>query len=274
MFQDGASAQVFSRIFSHLLDVSWGKLEAITPAVFFVIPEIKHLGECVEKAWQLQRRRLVDFKVEFGINSIGELLLADVIDNDSWRILDDAGNYDDKQVYRDGGDLNEVTRKYRLVSGLADRFELPKQSLIFWRGSDKDKLDFYDDLRALYPEAVLEMPIITCSAHKQPAQAYRLLTEAVSKIPDSVIVVFVALSNGAGPMLSANVTVPVMTVPLNYRAFPDDVWSSLRTPSNVPVMTVLEPANAVLAALQILAMRNPAIYATLRLEQEKRLVSL
>ncbi|MFA4846536.1 MAG: phosphoribosylaminoimidazolesuccinocarboxamide synthase, partial [Patescibacteria group bacterium] len=57
----------------------------------------------LEKAWQLVGRRLVDFKVEFGINAGGELRLADVIDNDSWRVLAE-GRYIDKQLYRDGTD--------------------------------------------------------------------------------------------------------------------------------------------------------------------------
>jgi phosphoribosylcarboxyaminoimidazole (NCAIR) mutase len=39
-------------------------------------------------------------------------------------------------------------------------------------------------------------------------------------------------------------------------------------------MTVLEPANAVLAALQILAIRNPSIYAALRYLQEERLSNM
>ena len=38
-------------------------------------------------------------------------------------------------------------------------------------------------------------------------------------------------------------------------------------------MTVLEPANAVLAALQILSARNPRIYAHLRGEIESRTVN-
>jgi phosphoribosylaminoimidazole carboxylase/phosphoribosylaminoimidazole-succinocarboxamide synthase len=38
----------------------------------------------------------------------------------------------------------------------------------------------------------------------------------------------------------------------------------------VPVMTVLEPANAILAALQILSARNPRIYAQIRSEIESR----
>jgi phosphoribosylaminoimidazole carboxylase / phosphoribosylaminoimidazole-succinocarboxamide synthase len=47
----------------------------------------------------------------------------------------------------------------------------------------------------------------------------------------------------------------------------------LRAPSAVPVMTVLDPANAVLAALQILSGRNPRLYAKVRGEIENRTVN-
>jgi phosphoribosylaminoimidazole carboxylase/phosphoribosylaminoimidazole-succinocarboxamide synthase len=67
--------------------------------------------------------------------------------------------------------------------------------------------------------------------------------------------------------------VPVITVPASIKEFPDDLWSSLRAPSAVPVMTVLEPANAVLAALQILSGRNPRLYAKVRGEIESRTVN-
>ena len=38
-------------------------------------------------------------------------------------------------------------------------------------------------------------------------------------------------------------------------------------------MTVLEPSNAVLAALQILSARSPLVYARLRAELETRMVN-
>lgn len=228
----------------------------------------------LEKAWQLQGRTLVDFKVEFGIDSDGRLLLADVIDNDSWRVVDSDGGYMDKQVYRDGGSLNEVTAKYRQVTELTGRFALPKQQILLWRGSDKDDSTPFSDALRKFPNlhgGLVSAEYVTCSAHKNPSHAYRLLQKCFAEIPDTVIIAYVGMSNGAGPILAANATVPVITVPASCKEFPEDVWSSLRMPSNVPVMTVLSPANAVLAALQILAMRNPAIYAALRLEQEKRL---
>src|SRR3989344_3021019 len=229
----------------------------------------------LEKAWQLQGRKLVDFKVEFGLSPNGVLMLADVIDNDSWRVMDASGGYIDKQVYRDGGDLNEVTSKYQQVAELTSRFSLPHQQLILWRGSDKDDFNlFHGPLRKLIPGYELKTSEVTCSMHKQPARAYRMLQRLISEVPDSVLLAYVGMSNGAGPTLAANATVPVITVPASYKKFPEDVWSSLRMPSNVPVMTVLNPANAVLAALQILALRNPLIYATLRFDQEKRLTEI
>lgn len=75
----------------------------------------------LERAWADQGRKLVDFKIEFGLDSAGRLLVADVIDNDSWRLIQD-GNYIDKQVYRDGGDLSDVARNYHQVSELTKNF--------------------------------------------------------------------------------------------------------------------------------------------------------
>ena len=95
----------------------------------------------------------------------------------------------------------------------------------------------------------------------------------IQEVPDSIVIAYIGRSNGAGPTLSAMSTIPVITVPASIKEFPDDLWSSLRAPSAVPVMTVLEPANAVLAALQMLSARNPRLYAKVRGEIENRIVN-
>jgi phosphoribosylaminoimidazole carboxylase/phosphoribosylaminoimidazole-succinocarboxamide synthase len=100
-----------------------------------------------------------------------------------------------------------------------------------------------------------------------------ILYRMAQEVPDSVVIAYIGRSNGAGPTLSAISSVPVITVPASVKEFPEDVWSSLRAPSNVPVMTVLEPANAVLAAVQILSARNPRLYAHVRGEIESRTVN-
>jgi phosphoribosylaminoimidazole carboxylase PurE protein len=223
----------------------------------------------LEKAWQLEGGRLVDLKVEFGYDSQGRLLLADVIDNDSWRVIEDGG-YIDKQVYRDGGALDDVAAKYRHVAEVTAHFHVPRQRIVLWRGSDKDKTDAFS---AALGDLADMMTVVTCSVHKEPVKAAGIFNRMIQDVPDTVVIAYIGRSNGAGPTLSAMSTVPVITVPASVKEFPEDLWSSLRAPSAVPVMTVLEPANAVLAALQILSGRNPRLYAHVRAAIESRTVN-
>jgi len=93
---------------------------------FAEMSQIARKTFCVlEEAWKKQGGKLVDFKVEFGISAVsGNLVLSDVIDNDSWRVIED-GVHLDKQVYRDGSSLSEVTEKYRRVAEITSRFLNP-----------------------------------------------------------------------------------------------------------------------------------------------------
>jgi phosphoribosylaminoimidazole carboxylase/phosphoribosylaminoimidazole-succinocarboxamide synthase len=223
----------------------------------------------LEKAWQLEGGTLVDLKVEFGYDTRGNLLLADVIDNDSWRVLEN-GAYIDKQVYRDGGGLDTVAAKYKQVAETTAHFRVPRQRIILWRGSETDKTEAFSQALGELKDM---MTVVTCSIHKEPVAGAGILNKLIQEVPDSIVIAFIGRSNGAGPVLSAQSTVPVITVPASAKDFPEDVWSSLRAPSKVPVMTVLEPSNAVLAALQILSARNPRIYAHVRSDIESRMVN-
>jgi phosphoribosylaminoimidazole carboxylase/phosphoribosylaminoimidazole-succinocarboxamide synthase len=244
------------------------------PDEWKIFPEMERIARraflALEKSWQLAGGTLVDLKVEFGFDTKGRLLLADVIDNDSWRVLEN-GAYIDKQVYRDGGALDDVAEKYRRVADTTGHFRVPRQRIILWRGSDKDKTEAFSAALADLGDL---MTIVTRSAHKEPVAAASTLHSMVQEVPDSVVIAYIGRSNGAGPILSALTTIPVITVPASVKEFPEDVWSSLRAPSSVPVMTVLEPSNAVLAALQILSARNPRIYAQLRGEIENRTLNI
>ncbi len=240
-------------------------------AKFF--PEMRRIARqtflMLEKAWQLEGGTLVDLKVEFGFDSKGKLLLADVIDNDSWRVLQ-SGAYIDKQVYRDGGALDDVAAKYRQVAEITGHFRVPRQRIILWRGSDKDKTDAFADALGDLKDM---MSVVTCSIHKEPVAGAAIFQRMIQEVPDTVVIAYIGRSNGAGPVLSAMSSIPVITVPASVKEFPEDVWSSLRAPSAVPVMTVLEPSNAVLAALQILSARNPRLYAHVRGAIEARTVN-
>jgi amidophosphoribosyltransferase len=83
----------------------------------------------LEAAWAAQDVQLVDLKIEFGRDAKGNLHVADVIDNDSWRIWP-GGRKEamlDKQVYRDTTEVTDealraVLAKYKQVAALTDAF--------------------------------------------------------------------------------------------------------------------------------------------------------
>ncbi len=79
----------------------------------------------LKRVWAFLGLNMVDFKIEFGINSRGELVVSDVIDNDSWRIIY-RGDYWDKQGYRDGDTVADVLVRYRKIAELTDQFPMIK----------------------------------------------------------------------------------------------------------------------------------------------------
>lgn len=235
----------------------------------------------LEKQWQLFGRRLVDFKIECD----DMLRVSDVVDNDSWRLLKD-GRYEDKQVYREGGALSEVAANYRRVSELTQRFGLPTQRIILWRGSESDNAAQVSEALSKYSGGLagvipgeggalplVRLHVVTCSMHKLAEQGLRILRMLEQECPDSVILALIGRSNGAGPTLSAHTTLPLINIPATAKDFPESAWSSLDMPSEVPCMTVLRPGEAALAALNILAARNPALYAALRGRLEQRFIN-
>jgi len=88
--------------------------------------------ETLERAWATVDVTLVDLKIEFGRDNSGNLMVADVIDNDSWRLWPggDKTRMLDKQVYRNlqsvtEQDMQDVADRYALVADLTGKLRQP-----------------------------------------------------------------------------------------------------------------------------------------------------
>jgi 5-(carboxyamino)imidazole ribonucleotide mutase len=134
-----------------------------------------------------------------------------------------------------------------------------------WRGSESDDTNVFR--KALDPimgmgNSGLTMEVVTISGHKSTQRAIDKLNEIeAANMANTIIISFVGMSNGLGPVLAAHTTIPVIAVPASFKSFHDDVYSSLRMPSDCPMTTIVSHDNAILAVLNILTMNNPAIYA-------------
>lgn len=97
------------------------------------------------------------------------------------------------------------------------------------------------------------------SAHKTPKELLSAI-ESLEKEADRgehiVLIAVVGLSNALSGVLGAQSTLPVITCP-PYDA--QDLMSSLRMPSDVAHAVVLNPKNAALQAIRILAVSDNAL---------------
>jgi len=77
----------------------------------------------LKESWKELGLTLFDLKIEFGRSPKGEILLADVVDNDSWRLRKGVEVLD-KQVYRDSSQsLEDIRRNYIHVAELTKLFK-------------------------------------------------------------------------------------------------------------------------------------------------------
>jgi len=76
--------------------------------------------------------KLVDIKLEYGFNSSGELLLADEVSGDTFRVLDENGRHLDKEVFRKTKNTDLLLKAYQeLATRLGLRWEAVPSTKIF-----------------------------------------------------------------------------------------------------------------------------------------------
>ena len=98
------------------------------------------------------------------------------------------------------------------------------------------------------------------SAHKTPKKLLKILKEYEESEDRIVYITVAGRSNALSGFVDANTKYPVIACPPYSDAFSGlDIYSSLRMPSGVSPLVILDPENAALAAAKILALTNPKL---------------
>lgn len=237
--------------------------------------------EILERAWASIDCALIDMKIEFGVAN-GEIMVADVIDSDSWRLWPsgDKRLMKDKQVYRDlqvvtQEALDEVKANFKWI---AERLDLlmppPKALVVVLMGSPSDEEHCKKIVKTCRDLGVPCQMRVT-SAHKGPQETLNIIAQYEGTGIPTIFVAVAGRSNGLGPVTSGNTAFPVINCPpTKPETAMRDVWSSMDVPSGLGCVTVMYPEAAGLAAAQMLGLTNHVIWARLRVKALNNYLSI
>ncbi|CAG9856586.1 unnamed protein product [Phyllotreta striolata] len=231
--------------------------------------------EVLEKVWQTRNCALIDMKIEFGVDSTGELMVADVIDSDSWRLWPsgDKRLMVDKQVYRNlsqvtDKDLDAVKRNFEWVVDQLDHLIPPNNHLVVIVIASMGDKDHAAKIQKYCAELGLITEIRVTSAHKTTESTLDIVSHYEGLGVPLVFIAVAGRSNGLGPVISGNTDYPVINCPPGSRDdLSRDIWSSVNVPSGLGCTTVIYPESAALAAAQSIAMHNYIVWSKLRLRR-------
>jgi phosphoribosylaminoimidazole-succinocarboxamide synthase len=197
-----------------------------TPQELGTMTELARITyEILAHAWRRNGTLLVDLKIEFGRLASGEgkgqLVIADVIDNDSWRIWP-QGREDlmlDKQVYRElgeptVGDLDRVRGNYEQVADLVGTFPMMRPGMVALLADGPEYSGAIEPIgRAL---AAYGLPMVrhVVSATRTPGYVLQLISQLESTFA-RLITVTIGEANSALPAIVENASAnPVLPIAL------------------------------------------------------------
>jgi phosphoribosylaminoimidazole-succinocarboxamide synthase len=192
-----------------------------TPAEVGAMSELARLTfDILSHAWRRRDVLLVDLKVEFGRlvagNEKGQLVLADVIDNDSWRIWP-QGREDrmlDKQMYRnletvDDAALARVKAAYEEVAELVGPFPVMRPGMAAIIADAPNRVDQVNTVAA----ALQGLGLPTIRHVASPARTPGFVLQLVQQLETTFARLFFVSIGGdtLRAMLDAASSAPVLT---------------------------------------------------------------
>jgi 5-(carboxyamino)imidazole ribonucleotide mutase len=127
-------------------------------------------------------------------------------------------------------------------------------------GSESDK-QFAKKITKILDEWKIPYDIRVASAHKVPEKVLDIVTDYNGDTEPVCYITIAGRSNGLSGVCAANSIHPVIACP-PFKDKDDltlNVNSSLMMPSDTPVLTVVDPQNAAMAAIRILANSDKAL---------------
>jgi 5-(carboxyamino)imidazole ribonucleotide mutase/phosphoribosylaminoimidazole-succinocarboxamide synthase len=134
----------------------------------------------------------------------------------------------------------------------------------------KSDLDHGNEIAAALAGFGIDSEIRVASAHKAATYLLELLTAYESDPRPKVYVTVAGRSNALSGLVDGNVAAPVIACPPYSDRFGGvDLFSSLRMPSGIAPMVVLDPGGAALAAAKILGIGDEEVHAAVRTAQHE-----
>ena len=192
------------------------------PAEVSAMTEIARLTfEVLAHAWRKRDVLLVDLKVEFGRlaggENKGQLVLADVIDNDSWRIWP-QGREDrmlDKQLYRnlesvDEAGLASVKSAYEQVAEMAGGFPVMRPGMIALIAESPEHSVKLNAAAAAFGQLGLPVVRHVASASRTPGYVLQLLQQHDATFARLLYVTFPGAPSALHAMVENGTSNPVL----------------------------------------------------------------
>ncbi|MEM2727185.1 MAG: 5-(carboxyamino)imidazole ribonucleotide mutase [Archaeoglobaceae archaeon] len=133
----------------------------------------------------------------------------------------------------------------------------------------KSDLDYAKEIAQKLKLFGIESELRVASAHKTPEHVLEILKKYEKE--DVVFITVAGRSNALSGFVDANTTKPVIaSPPYSDRFAGADIFSSIRMPSGVAPMLVLEAENTALAVAKIFAIKNEAVKRLVEEYQRKK----
>ncbi|MGB6521517.1 MAG: phosphoribosylaminoimidazolesuccinocarboxamide synthase [Candidatus Cybelea sp.] len=192
-----------------------------TPQEVGIMSEVARLTfDVLSHAWRRRDVLLVDLKIEFGRlaggESQGQLVIADVIDNDSWRIWP-QGREElmlDKQMYRnletvDENALEMVKRAYEHVADLVGTFPVMRPGMVAVVSDSPERVERANEI----VNALGQLGLPTVRHVANPATTPGFVLQLLGQLEASfarLVIIAVSENDLLRTMLDASSSAPVL----------------------------------------------------------------